>query len=138
MLLVALFAALAVARALPTPDAGVVCEAGAYTSYTFFMVMTQIHENHMYMVFPLLAVAAVARRRLWFVYAGLALTWCANMLLHTRGASALASSVPELLELAPRLDALLNTVILAIWTAWVVAETFRARRFSAASPFRPC
>ena len=59
-----------------------VFDAAAYTAFAFFMGMTQIHENHMYAVFPLLAVAAALNWRLWPLYAVLALTWCANMLLH--------------------------------------------------------
>ena len=57
------FALLALARALREPSLGAVFAAGAFTGFGFFMAMTQVHENHMYVVFPLLAVAAAVDRR---------------------------------------------------------------------------
>src|SRR5207253_4642937 len=112
------FALLALARALREPSFGAVFTAGAFTGFGFFMAMTQIHENHMYVVFPLLAVAAAVDRRLWPLYALLAVTWCANMLLHDfdLAESAIAPMLPWPLEAAQRFDALVNTAALAIWT----------------------
>jgi hypothetical protein len=135
--LVALFAGLALLRALREPTLGVVYLAGAYTGFGFFMTMTQIHENHMYIVFPLLAVAAVSlgrptgqgeRARLWALYAILALTWCANMLLHDFDLAepVVAPLLPGPLEEAQRLNALANVAVFAIWTAWLATDTVRA------------
>src|SRR5579884_7766 len=135
--LVALFAGLALLRALREPTLGVAYLAGAYTGFGFFMAMTQIHENHMYIVFPLLAVAAVSvgrpagqgeRARLWALYAILALTWCANMLLHDFDLAepVVAPLLPGPLEEAQRLNALGNVAVFAIWTACLATDTVRA------------
>jgi len=130
MALVALFAALALARALRTPSFGAVFAAGAFTGFGFFMAMTQVHENHMYVVFPLLALAAAVDRRLWPVYVVLALTWCANMLLHDFDLAepVVAPLLPISLEDAQWLNSLVNTLVLSGWTAWLVADTLRVWR----------
>src|SRR5206468_7914726 len=115
-------------RAIREPTLGVACAAAAYTAFGFFMGMTQIHENHMYAVFPLLAVAAAVDRRLWPLYAVLALTWCANMLLHDfdLADAIVAPLLPWPLEDAQRANALINSGVFAVWTAWMVAATARA------------
>jgi hypothetical protein len=126
--LVAAFAGLALLRTLRDPSLGTVFAAGAYTALGFFMGMTQIHENHMYVVFPLLAVAAAVDRRLWLVYLILALSWCANMLLHDFDIAEqiVGPALPWPLPDAQRFGALVNTVVLALWTAWMAADTLRS------------
>jgi hypothetical protein len=128
--LVGAFALLALARALREPTFGAVFTAGAYTGFGFFMAMTQVHENHMYVVFPLLAVAAAVDRRLWPLYAVLAVTWCANMLLHDfdLAEQVVAPLLPWSLEQAQWANSLVNTLALAGWTAWLAADTARAWR----------
>jgi hypothetical protein len=104
--------------------------AGAYTGFGFFMAMTQVHENHMYVVFPLLAVAAAVDRRLWPLYAVLAVTWCANMLLHDfdLAEQVVAPLLPWSLERAQLANSLVNTLALAGWTAWLAADTLQVWR----------
>ncbi len=118
---------LAVLRALRQPTVGAAFTAGAFTGFAFFMGMTQIHENHMYVVFPLLAVAAAVDRRLWGLYAVLAGTWCANMLLHDfdLAETVVAPLLPWALEDAQWANAGANVLVLAGWTAWLAAQTFR-------------
>ena len=121
-------AGLALLRVVREPTRGVVFDAAAYTAFAFFMGMTQIHENHMYAVFPLLAVAAALSWRLWPLYAVLALTWCANMLLHDfdLAEAVVAPALPWLLEDAQRANALVNVAVFTRWTVWMVAATARA------------
>jgi Gpi18-like mannosyltransferase len=54
----------------------------AYQSLSFFMLNTQIHENHLLAMFAPLAVAAASDRQLWWFYGAFALTSVANMTLH--------------------------------------------------------
>lgn len=135
-------AVLALARAGRQPTFGAVFTAGAYTGFGFFMGMTQIHENHLYVMFPLLAVAAATDRRLWGIYAVLALTWCANMLLHDfdLAETVVAPLLPWTLREAHWANAAVNTLVFAVWTAWLTADTWRAwswRRPPAGKPRRP-
>jgi hypothetical protein len=131
-------AGLALLRAWRQPTLGVVFAAAAYTALAFFMVMTQIHENHMYVVFPLLAIAAALDRRLWVVYAVLACTWTANMVLHDFDIAdqLIAPLLPWALANLHWLNALINTLVFVGWSAWLVADTARAwlgpRRVAAA------
>ncbi len=121
-------AGLALLRAVREPTLGVAFAAAAYTAFGFFMGMTQIHENHMYAVFPLLAVAAAVDRRLWPIYGVLALTWCANMLLHDfdLAEQVVAPLLPWSLEDAQRANGLIDVAVFAAWTAWLLAATARA------------
>jgi hypothetical protein len=126
--LVVAFSGLALLRTLRDPSLGAVFAAGAYTAFGFFMGMTQIHENHMYVVFPLLAVAAAVDRRLWPLYVILAVSWCANMVLHDFDIAEqiVAPALPWPLPDAQRFGALVNTLVLGVWTAWMAADTLRS------------
>jgi hypothetical protein len=126
--LVGAFVGLAVLRVVRAPTFGAVFVAGAYTAFSFFMGMTQLHENHMYAVFPLLAVAMAVERRYWAFYMLLALTWCANMMLYDFDLteSVVVPLLPWSLEVQERLDVVINVVVLALWTAWMLADTTRA------------
>jgi Gpi18-like mannosyltransferase len=54
----------------------------AYQSLSFFMLNTQIHENHLLAMFAPLVIAAAFDRSLWCFYGGFTLTSMANMTLH--------------------------------------------------------
>jgi hypothetical protein len=54
----------------------------ASIALAFFMLLTHMHENHMFTVFPLLAIVYFRDRRLGWLYAFLSLTFLANMILH--------------------------------------------------------
>jgi hypothetical protein len=56
--------------------------AAAYQSLAFFMLNTQMHENHLLAMFAPLVIAAACDRRLWWLYAGFGVTTVANMALH--------------------------------------------------------
>lgn len=125
--LVGACAGLALLRVWREPTLGVVFASAAYTALAFFMGMTQIHENHMYVVFPLLAIAAARDRRLWPLYAVLALTWFANMLLHDFDLAEqhVAPLLPWPLATVQWANALVNTVVFGLWTLWLLADTAR-------------
>src|SRR5439155_16148875 len=53
-----------------------------YKALTFFILNTQIHENHLLAMFAPLVIAAVLDRQLWWFYGALVLTSVANMTLH--------------------------------------------------------
>ena len=56
--------------------------AASYQSLSFFMLNTQIHENHLLAIFAPLAIAAALDRQLWWFYGAFALTSVMNMTLH--------------------------------------------------------
>jgi hypothetical protein len=56
--------------------------SAAYLFAAFFMLATQIHENHLIPMFSLLVLACPGNRRLWAIYALLAVTATLNMALH--------------------------------------------------------
>ena len=57
--------------------------AAAYQSLAFFMLNTQIHENHALPMFVFLVVAAATFEPIgWYFYGGFAITTLANMALH--------------------------------------------------------
>ena len=54
----------------------------AYDALAFFMLNTQIHENHQLAMFAPLVIAAALDRELWWFYGTFALTSVINMTLH--------------------------------------------------------
>jgi Gpi18-like mannosyltransferase len=56
--------------------------AAAYQSLCFYMLNTQIHENHLLAMFAPLAIAATMDRELWWFYGAFAVTSVTNMTLH--------------------------------------------------------
>jgi len=54
----------------------------AYDALAFFMLNTQIHENHLLAMFAPLVIACVLVRQLWWFYGAFAVTSVANMTLH--------------------------------------------------------
>jgi hypothetical protein len=56
--------------------------AAAYQSLAFFMVNTQIHENHLLPMFASLVIVVALDQKVWWLYGGFAFTALANMALH--------------------------------------------------------
>src|SRR4030095_6696038 len=54
----------------------------AYEALAFFMLNTQIHENHLLAMFAPLVVAAGCDREAWWFYCALTVTFIINMTLH--------------------------------------------------------
>ena len=64
-----------------TADPAAVCGTGAFLSFAFFMLTTQVHENWSFALFAPLAAAAALRPRYRALYAALSLTFLANLVL---------------------------------------------------------
>ena len=116
--------------------------SAAYLFTAFFMLATQIHENHLIPMFSLLVLACTGNRRLWVIYALLALAATLNMALHYP--AILRVLVPQNPDVwggaemaAPRwLSALLQVSIFVWWTISFARETIgllRLRRTSGKS-----
>jgi dolichyl-phosphate-mannose-protein mannosyltransferase len=56
--------------------------AAAYQSLAFFMLNTQIHENHLLPMFAPLVLVAASDRSAWWLYIAFTFTALANMALH--------------------------------------------------------
>lgn len=93
---------------------------GAFLAFGFFMLVTEIHENHGYAALPLLAVAMTRDKNLIVLYAALSVTMTVNYALHD----------PPLLEHFSFLDsntlrwlnALANTLLLGGWGIYLVTR----------------
>jgi hypothetical protein len=72
----------AVGAFVQTPAQGLLYELAAFLSAAFFMLLTQIHENHILPMFAPLAIATVLDRRRWWLYGAFVVTALANMALH--------------------------------------------------------
>ena len=63
-------------------DRSALYRVAAFQSLAFFMLLTQIHENHLIPMFAPLVVACALERKGWWLFGALALTALANMALH--------------------------------------------------------
>jgi Gpi18-like mannosyltransferase len=93
----------------------------AYLAFGWFMVTTRAHENHSFMVLPLLAMAMPRTGFLVAMSALISLTLFANMVLHDYGLaslwiSALGVEAWTRLQLA---NAMLNVGLLLVWSIWL-------------------
>ena len=99
----------------------------AYQSLAFFMLLTQIHENHHLPLFAPLVLACALNRRLWIVYGALSLTALANMALHDPNiVMALGYPAKEIyggpaLALPRWINALIQAALFGVLTAHVIA-----------------
>jgi len=105
-------------------DKGDMWAIAAYAAFTFFMVPTRIHENYVYTVFPLIAMAFFASRPLLAIYVVLSCTWLMNnLMLHETAiidlldTHGLGFGQYTLWDVGMMLAALLNTATLGYWTA---------------------
>jgi len=96
-------------------------EWAALSALVFFVLSTEMHENYMYLTLPLLALVFYNERRFTILYAGLSVTFLANMALHYPAIVAwLVPQNPDIFfgqELFwPRLiTSILNTLALVWW-----------------------
>lgn len=101
---------------------------------SFFMFATELHENHMMAVLPLLAFALPADRRLFGVFAVLSVTFLLNMALFDNAvtnplAAWLGAPVP-----VRDLSMLVAAVNMATWIAlWAIYLRHREREVSSPS-----
>ena len=133
LILLGVFVLFALWRLVGEKEEGVVWVVGAYIGFVFFMLPTQIHENYMYMLFPLLVWGAIKDRRYRVIYLLLSLTWLVNMVLHDPQIVRLLSpEKPEImgsvaLPLPKFINAMVNTVVLCYWTVLILARRLLVR-----------
>lgn len=119
LLLLGMFTLLALYRLYNNQDMDTVYETAAFLGFAFFMLPTQMHENYMFAVLPLLCVASSTDRYLTLIYTMLSLTFFSNMVLHDPAIlDWLRSRVSEEgLFIARWANSGLNFAILAFWIA---------------------
>ncbi|MCX6030459.1 MAG: hypothetical protein NT169_14320 [Chloroflexi bacterium] len=102
---------------------GEVALLAGFVGLAFFMLPTEIHENYLFPLFGLLALAAVHDRRAWFLDAILAITWFFNLAttdvtlmrpLMKAWPAAAAVQFPFQVGLA-----VINVAVLTVWGYWV-------------------
>lgn len=119
-------------KVLGDGDRKTLFSVGGFVSLAFFMFATEIHENHAFLVFPMLAMCWVADLSLAAIYVLLTATMFGNLSLHDPvleplAAGWIAERLPEWLPYTvralitpPNLQALsvvLNFYALALWLA---------------------
>lgn len=94
---------------------------GAFVSFAFFMLPTEIHENYGYALLPLLAVALARDARLILLYIAIGATMTLNYALHDPAVfERLGLSNPdEQLALARWVNSMANVVIFAVWSLYL-------------------
>ncbi|MDP8924196.1 MAG: hypothetical protein M3O34_15135 [Chloroflexota bacterium] len=108
-------------RTNPWASRGGLAVLAAYLAFGWFMVTTRAHENHAFMVLPLLAMALPRSRFLGLAFAVITLTLFLNMTLHDFGLeprwiAAFGQENWVRLQLA---NAWTNVALLLAWTAWL-------------------
>jgi 4-amino-4-deoxy-L-arabinose transferase-like glycosyltransferase len=105
----------------------------AFLFTAFFMLATQIHENHLIPMFSLLLLACPGQRRLWIIYGLFAVTATVNMALHYPDIlQVLVPQDPSVWggpELAlPRwINSLAQVGLFAYWVVIFIQETLASR-----------
>jgi Gpi18-like mannosyltransferase len=109
------FCAEVAARLARRPDPQRLVGLSALLSFAFFMLATQVHENHLYAMFPFLTLAAAGHRFLRGVLLATTLTFAANLwlALHWLASGPGLALGWQFVSLA---NALLNIGILLVWT----------------------
>jgi len=90
--------------------------AAAFLWMTFFTFSTELHENHMMAVVPLLAFALPVDRRIWLLLAPLSLTLVMNLVLFDRVARGAVAGWLGLASIDPGIPALTAAAVNV--TAW--------------------
>lgn len=94
----------------------------AYQTFGWFCLTTRAHENHAFMVLPLLLMAAPARRSAWALFGLLSLTILLNIVLHDplteRSLRTIIS--PAMQWNLQMLNSAANLLILATWTVLLI------------------
>lgn len=115
---VALFGAatlFALARLWRRPSPSALVHLTAFLAFAFFLLATEIHENHLYALFPFLTLVAVGSRFRRQLLVLLTLTWGLNLYLALRWLA-----VGHALEVAQvPLSLLLSAVNLVAFGAWL-------------------
>ena len=101
-------------RLYHSPTETTLFESCALLGFGFFMVVTEIHENHHYAVFGLLAPVAVMRLSLRWVYAILSITFVVNLVT-----TKWLLETGEILQFAfvrfETVNAMMNVIVFIVW-----------------------
>ncbi len=124
---VAVAAGWALWRGRRTHDLSLLCALGAFVVHAYFVLGIAVHENHLYLAIPLLALAASARPRLRPIHVALSLVVALNLFLFF----GLGRGIP----LPPRTFTIIDaTVLLAaancallVWHARAFGQEARAQ-----------
>jgi Gpi18-like mannosyltransferase len=112
----------------------------AYDALAFFMLNTQIHEDHLLAMFAPLVVASAVNHEAWWLYCAFAITSLTNMIFHDPKLFAfLGYPVREIYGgsawAAPRwINSAIQTLLFAAFTAWLailLMPKFSRKRLSA-------
>ncbi|MEW6607625.1 MAG: hypothetical protein AB1414_09240 [bacterium] len=89
----------------------------SFVAYIFFMFLTRIHSNHMYMVLPLLSMVWFLDKRLKWIYFTLSVTIFANMSLHDGVIVNWLNTISLGFIVNPSkiINSLINTCVLGYW-----------------------
>jgi dolichyl-phosphate-mannose-protein mannosyltransferase len=95
-------------------DHGRIFMLAAYQAFAWYCLATQLHENHSFMVLPLLALAVPFDRWAWAPLTTVSMTLLLNMMLHDAWVASLLS--PDLVHPFTLCNALANMVLFGVWT----------------------
>ena len=110
----------------------------AYQAFAWFCLTTRAHENHWFFALPLAALALPTDRRMFPIFLAVSATGFANLLLHDEyfGPKLVASLSQAVILNAQLANSVVNLLILAVWTIWLVRPTAFARSSAAHPPSR--
>jgi len=104
--------------------------AAAFLWMTFFIFSTELHENHMMAVVPLLAFSLPVDRRIWLLLAPLSLTLVMNLVLFDRVARATVAGWLGLASIDPQVPSVAAAAInvaLWGWLTWLFSNRTESR-----------
>jgi hypothetical protein len=116
-------------------------EAAALATLGWFLCTTQAHENHLFLVLPLLALAWPERPRLLVIFAILSTTILINMLAGTTAAQItgrLANDPDGRIIAAVRImNAVTNVVCFGVWAIWAARRVSAPHRYISTHTLAP-
>ncbi|MDA0748211.1 MAG: hypothetical protein O2954_16940 [bacterium] len=95
----------------------------AFLVFAFFMLMTEIHENHIYPMFPFLAVCAGISRVLRRLFIGLTLTFGVNLVLTAWLMQGPEAHLLPVILLVSRFNALVNVGMFVFWSYFALVRS---------------
>jgi len=133
LLLLTAFSLWILYRLIQCPSLTMLIHLCAFQGFIFFMVTTEIHENHLYAMFPFLTVAATTSRSLRHLWTALTITFTLDLVLTTW-----VLNVGRPVMLGPVrlsvINALANVAVLGYWVYILFMQKLPDRRYSKHEP----